>query len=148
MTGGKSRNACRRSAAIKFIAPKGRYHNPRPRGPSNLRTLRTFGPEGRQPSRPKGRVQWRYHHPRPKGPSPPETQPSYTTRGAAAPPFFICRSAALYILRRSRHHNPRAAGAVKLKNPPAKGRSNFRTLRAQRARSLFFHKYGLCDKIT
>jgi hypothetical protein len=41
-----------------------------------------------------------------------------------------------------------AAGAVKLKNPPAKGRSNFRTLRAQRARPLFFHKYGLCDKIT
>ena len=57
---------------------------------SNLRTLRTFGPEGRQPSRPKGRVQ-------------------------------------------SRHHNPRAVRPVKPKNPPAKDRSNFRTLRAQRA---------------
>ena len=30
-----------------------------PKAPSNLRTLRTFGPEARQPSRPKGRVQRR-----------------------------------------------------------------------------------------
>ena len=31
-------------------------HNPRPEGPSNLRTLRTLGAKPRQPSRPKGRV--------------------------------------------------------------------------------------------
>ncbi len=36
---------------------RSRHHNPRPEGPSNLRTLRTFGPEARQPSRPKGRAQ-------------------------------------------------------------------------------------------
>ena len=30
--------------------PIGRYHNPRPEGPSNLRTLRTFGTKSRQPS--------------------------------------------------------------------------------------------------
>ena len=30
--------------------PIGRYHNPRPKGPSNLRTLRTFVAKPRQPS--------------------------------------------------------------------------------------------------
>ena len=39
------------SAPSKCVrcAPRGRYHNPRPERPSNLRTLRTFGPEARQP---------------------------------------------------------------------------------------------------
>ena len=32
------------------------HHNPRAKGASNLSPLRTFGPAGRQPSRPTGRV--------------------------------------------------------------------------------------------
>ena len=45
---GKSRNADFISIARRAI------HNPRPEGPSNLRTLRTFGTKSRQPSRPQG----------------------------------------------------------------------------------------------
>ena len=41
--------------------PRGRYHNPRPKGPSNLRTLRTFVAKPRQPSR-RGCVQRRRRH--------------------------------------------------------------------------------------
>ena len=33
-----------------YSSPEGRHHNPRPEGPSNLRTLRTFGAKPRQPS--------------------------------------------------------------------------------------------------
>ena len=33
-----------------YSSPAGRYHNPRPEGPSNLRTLRTLGAQPRQPS--------------------------------------------------------------------------------------------------
>jgi hypothetical protein len=39
------RQRCRRKAAT-YSSPKGRYQNPRAKGPSNLRTLRTFGPLG------------------------------------------------------------------------------------------------------
>ena len=35
-----------------YSSPAGRYNNPQPEGLSNLRTLRTFGPKARQPSRP------------------------------------------------------------------------------------------------
>ena len=35
--------------------PRGRYQNPRPERPSNLRTLRTFGAKPRQPSPLKGK---------------------------------------------------------------------------------------------
>ena len=38
------------SAKCVRCAPRGRYHNPRPERPSNLRTLRTFGAKPRQPS--------------------------------------------------------------------------------------------------
>ena len=34
-----------------YSSPAGRYNNPQPEGLSNLRTLRTFGPKARQPSR-------------------------------------------------------------------------------------------------
>ena len=41
-------------------APEGRHHHPRPKGPSNLRTLRIFGTKSRQPSHrrcvPQGRM--------------------------------------------------------------------------------------------
>ena len=73
MTGGKSRNACRRQAALKLIAPKGRYHhplnllnllnplNPHARkgvskaatttlGPKTGQTSEPFAPKGRAPS--------------------------------------------------------------------------------------------------
>ena len=33
-----------------YSSPEGRYHNPRPERPSNLRTLRTLGTKSRQPS--------------------------------------------------------------------------------------------------
>ena len=33
-----------------FYLRQSRHHNPRPEGPSNLRTLRTFGTKSRQPS--------------------------------------------------------------------------------------------------
>ena len=45
-----------RNADFMLIARKGDNHNPRPKGPSNVRTLRTFRAKPRQPSRPKGRV--------------------------------------------------------------------------------------------
>ena len=35
--------------------PRSGHHNPRPVGPSNLRTLRTFGPKAHQPSPLKGK---------------------------------------------------------------------------------------------
>ena len=37
-----------------YIAPAGRHHTPRAKGASNLSPFRTFGPKGRQPSRPQG----------------------------------------------------------------------------------------------
>ena len=46
--------------------PRGRYQNPRPERPSNLRTLRTFGAKPRQPSR-RRRVQRRSRHHNPRG---------------------------------------------------------------------------------
>ena len=44
-----------------YSSPCGRYHNPRAKGPSNLRTLRTLGAQPRQPSR-RRRVHWRPCH--------------------------------------------------------------------------------------
>ena len=41
-----------------YSSPAGRYHNPRPERPSNLRTLRTFGAQPCQSSR-RRCVQWR-----------------------------------------------------------------------------------------
>ena len=67
-----------------LIAPKERYHNPRPKGPSNLRTLR-----------PKGLSNLRtfyttlLHNPPPIG--------GHNLRRSRAP---------LFNLRHSRHHNP------------------------------------------
>ena len=81
--------------------PQGRYHNPRPEGPSNLRTLRPIGPVHLK-------------------------NPFYATLlynpWRQPRPFFKN-------LRRSRHHNPRPErpsnlrtlrpiGPVHLKNPP------------------------------
>ena len=54
-----------RAVVLFFLLPQGSiytgvhkdaHHNPRAKGASNLSPLRTFGPEGRQPSRPTGRV--------------------------------------------------------------------------------------------
>ena len=52
------------SAKCVRCAPQGRYHNPRPEGPSNLRTLRTLGAKPRSPcplTRPAGRVKGFYN---------------------------------------------------------------------------------------
>ena len=75
----------------------------------------------------KSAPEGRHHHPRPEGLSPPERKrrnPSTQPAAPAAPPSFI-------ICARRAPPQPSACKAVKLKNPPVKGRSILRTLTPQ-----------------
>ena len=71
---------------------KAAIHNPRAKGPSNLRTLRPIGPVN---------LKNFFHN--------LFLQPFYTTCGEAAPPLFFI------ICGVSRHHNPRAKGPSNLR---------------------------------